>query len=145
VSDENKRVVLRFIESMGASDSATAATCLDPDATTQARGFSRFAGVREFEAIIRTIDAFKKLLPTGLRTEIKSVTAEGDRVAVEFEGNAMTSEGRPYNNQYCMVFTLADGKIKQVNEYFCTLLADQVLWPLFEQMAGEKADNRTQK
>ena len=56
---------------------------------------------------------------------------EGDRVAVEFEGNAVTCEGKPYCNQYCMVFTLRDGKIKQVNEYFCTKLADDVLYPAF--------------
>ena len=60
--------------------------------------------------------------------------AEGDWVVVEFEGNATTREGTPYNNQHCMVVTLADGRIKQVNEYFCTLLADEVLWPLVEKM-----------
>jgi len=61
---------------------------------------------------------------------IRSVTAEGDRVVVEFEGNATLSNGASYCNQYCMVFTLSDGRIKQVNEYFCTLLADEVLFPL---------------
>jgi hypothetical protein len=29
-----------------------------------------------------------------------------------------------------MVFTLHGGRIKQVNEYFCTILADEVLFPL---------------
>src|SRR4029077_21159058 len=99
-------------------------------------GFGKFAGVRRYDTIVGTIDAFKQLVPTGLRPDIKSVIAEGDRVVVEFEGNAMTCEDKPYNNQYCMVFTLADGKIKQVNEYFCTILADEVLWPLVENMMG---------
>lgn len=49
---------------------------------------------------------------------------------VEFEGNATLANGKSYNNQYCMVFTLRQGRIKQVNEYFCTLLADEVLYPL---------------
>jgi hypothetical protein len=38
-----------------------------------------------------------------------------------------------------MVFTLRDGKIKHVNEYFCTKLADEVLYPVvaaFEQEQG---------
>lgn len=141
-SEQNKAVVLKFIEAMGVSDGITAASCLTPEAFTLAKGFGKFAGVRHYDTIIGTVDAFKKLLPTGLCPDIKSVTAEHDRVCVEFEGNATTCEGKPYNNQYCMVFTLTDGKIKQVNEYFCTLLADQVLWPLVEQMAAEIPQSR---
>jgi len=134
MSEQNKQVVLRFIHAMGSSDGAAAIPCLDPEAFTLAKGFGRFAGIRRYETIVGTIDAFKTLLPTGLRPDIQSVTAEGDRVVVEFEGNAMTSEGKPYCNQYCMVFTLRDGRIQKVHEYFCTILADEVLWPLVEKM-----------
>ena len=131
MSEQNKQVVLKYMKAMGESDPDTAATCLAPDVLTVAKGFSKFAGVRGYETIVATLGAFKKLIPTGLRPTIHTVTAEGDRVAVEFEGNAVTCEGKPYCNQYCMVFTLRDGKIKQVNEYFCTKLADDVLYPAF--------------
>jgi len=134
MSELNKQVVLKFINAMGSSDSASAAECLAPDAFTLAKGFGKFAGVRRFETIVGTIGAFQTLLPTGLRPDVKNVVAEGDQVVVEFEGNSTTCDGQPYNNQYCMVFKLADGKIKQVNEYFCTMLADTVLWPLVEKM-----------
>jgi ketosteroid isomerase-like protein len=130
VSERNKQIVIKFIEAMSKSDAAAAATCLAPDAITLAKGFGKFAGVRQHDVILATIDAFRKLVPTGLSCTIHSVTAEGDRVAVEFEGNATLVNGAPYCNQYCMVFTLTDGMIKQVNEYFCTKLADEVLWPL---------------
>jgi ketosteroid isomerase-like protein len=137
LNGKNKEVVLRFIEAMGNGDGATAIPCLATDAFTLAKGFGKFAGVRTFDTIVGTIDAFKKLLPTGLRPDIKTVTAEGGRVVVEFEGNAETCDGKPYCNQYCMVFTVVEGKIKQVNEYFCTKLADEVLWPLVEKMSEE--------
>jgi len=130
VSERNKQVVLQFIEAMGRGDGAAAAPCLDPEAFSVAKGFGKFAGIRHYATMLGTIDAFKKLVPTGLRPIIKTVTAEEDRVAVEWEGDARTCEGKPYRNQYCMVFTLRDGLIKQVNEYFCTKLADEVLWPL---------------
>ena len=136
-TENNKAVVKTFIEAMGRSDGASAAPCLATDAFTLAKGFGKFAGVREYDTIVGTIDAFKQLLPTGLQPEFKSFTAEGNRVVVEFEGNATTCDGKPYNNQYCMVFTLADGKIKQVNEYFCTKTADDVLWPLVEAMSNQ--------
>jgi hypothetical protein len=137
MSEEHKQVVLKFIEAMGASDAAGAIPCLDPEAFTMAMGYTKFAGIRNYATMVGTIDAFKKLIPTGLRPTIKSVTAEGERVAVEWEGNAVTCEGTPYRNQYCMIFTMRGGKILQVNEYFCTKHADEVLWHLVEAMGDE--------
>jgi uncharacterized protein len=137
VDAQNTELVLKFLRAMGTSDAATAANCLAPDAYTQAKGFGKFAGTRYFDTIVATIAAFKTLVPTGLSPEVHTVTAAGDRVVVEFEGKATLSNGEQYNNQYCMVFTLKDGKIKQVNEYFCTILADQKLWPLVEAMGQE--------
>lgn len=130
MSEQNKKVVLEFIRAMGCGDADAAAPCLAEDAYTLAKGFGHFAGVREYPTILATIRAFKSLIPEGLTPEILSITAEGSRVVVEFEGNARTLEGKDYNNQYCMIFTMEDHKIKQVNEYFCTILADEVLWPL---------------
>lgn len=130
----NKQVVIKFIKAMGSSDAAAAVPCLDPEAFTLAKGFGKFAGIRRYDTIVGTIDAFKVLLPTGLRPDIHTVTAEGDRVVVEFEGNSETSEGNAYCNQYCMVFTLRAGRILKVHEYFCNILADEVLWPLVQKM-----------
>ena len=139
MSEQNKRVVMSFIEAMGKSDPDTAAKCLAPDAITTAKGFGKFAGVRHRDRIIATIAVFKQLVPSGLSPIVHTITAEADRVAVEFEGDATLANGASYCNQYCMVFTLSDGKIKQINEYFCTKLADEVLYPVvaaFEQQQG---------
>ena len=43
--------------------------------------------------------------------------------------------GTPYCNQYCMVFTLRDGRIVHVNEYYCTILADEAIGPLLAARA----------
>lgn len=136
MSEHDKTLVLNFIEAMGAADPARAASCLAPECRAVAKGFGKFAGARPYETMIGTIDAFKKLIPTGLRPRILSVTAEGERVAVEWEGDGVTADGAPYCNQYCMVFIVRDGLIRQVNEYFCNVLADRVLWPLVEPMAA---------
>ena len=139
MSEQNKRVVTSFIEAMGKSDPDTAAKCLAPDATTLAKGFGKFAGVRHRDRIIATIAVFKQLVPSGLSPIVHTITAEEDRVTVEFEGDATLANGAAYCNQYCMVFTLSEGKIKHINEYFCTKLADEVLYPVvaaFEQQQG---------
>ena len=49
--------------------------------------------------------------------------ADGDYVVVEARGNSTTKRGTPYNNTYCFVFRLADGKLKEVTEYMDTELA----------------------
>ena len=136
----NRAVVLQFIEAMSTSNAALAEPCLAPGAFTIAKGYGKFAGKRPREVMVGTIDAFNQLLPTGLNVSIKSVTPSGNTVAVEFEGDGTTSAGTPYHNQYCMVFMLAQGKIEQVNEYFCNVHADEVLWPLVAPQADLQAE-----
>jgi ketosteroid isomerase-like protein len=80
--------------------------------------------------MINAISMFRKLMPEGLKFNIVSITADGDRVAVEWQGRATLADGKPYHNNYVMVFVIKDGKIKQLNEYFDTLLVDDVMWPL---------------
>lgn len=134
MSEHNKKVVLTFIDAMGKGDAAAAAPCIAEDTFTLAKGFGKFAGVRTHDTILATIAAFHQLMPGGMEPVIHSVTAEGDRVVVEFEGNGTLVNGEPYCNQYCMVFMLREGRIRQVNEYFCTILADEKLWPLVAGM-----------
>jgi len=136
MSEQNKRVVLQFMEGMGTNNAELAAPCLAPDACAIAKGYAKVSGRREAATMTGMIEAFKAMLPTGLNLAIQRVIADGDSVAVEAEGDGTTSQGTPYRNQYCFVFTLEDGKIKQVNEYFCTIHADEVLWPLIEQLQG---------
>lgn len=134
MSEQNKKLVLDFIEAMGEGDAGAAAACITDDTFTLAKGFGKFAGVRTHDTILATIAAFRELMPEGMEPNIVSVTAEGDRVVVEFEGRGKLLNGESYCNEYCMVFTVKEGKIKQVNEYFCTILADEKLWPLVENM-----------
>ena len=134
MSEANKKTVLAFIEAMGNGDPEAAAPCITEDAYTLAKGFGSFAGVRQHDTILATIGAFHQLMPAGMKPEIVSVIAEGDKVVVEFEGNGILYNGEPYGNEYCMVFKMRDGRICQVNEYFCTLLAEQRLWPVIKDM-----------
>jgi ketosteroid isomerase-like protein len=138
VSEANKRVVVDFIEAFSRGDVEAAKACLAPDAVTIAKGFGKLSGPRSYEMILATTGAFRELVPTGLRPQIKTVTGEGDRVAVEFEGDATLVNGERYCNQYCMVFELAGGKIRQVNEYYCTILADEKIGPLLADVEAQR-------
>jgi ketosteroid isomerase-like protein len=138
MSQRNKDIVRKFIEAFSDGDAETAKTCLATDAITVAKGFGKLSGPRPYGLIVATTGAFKDLIPTGLRPKFLTFTAEGARVVVEFEGDATLANGERYCNQYCMVFTLQDEKIKQVNEYYCTLLADAKIGPLLADVEAQR-------
>lgn len=60
-------------------------------------------------------------------TTAELILADGDHVVVQAKGNARTREGERYDNDYCFVFTLKDGRIVKVAEYMDTILADRAL------------------
>jgi len=56
----------------------------------------------------------------GLRVELKRIVAEGDTVAVEVEGTGKRPDGKVYNNHYCFLLTVKDGKLWRCTEYLDT-------------------------
>ena len=44
----------------------------------------------------------------------------------------MTKAGLRYDNQYCLVFRIENGKIKQIKEYCDSTLVERVLGPFPE-------------
>jgi ketosteroid isomerase-like protein len=132
--EQNKAVALRFLETMGGNDPEGTAACFAPGGAAVTMGTGQFSGRREAAKVVGAVEAFKTLMPTGLRFTIKTVTAEGERVVIEAAGNATTSAGTAYANNYVFVFAMQDGKIAEVREYFCTRYADEVLWPIASQV-----------
>ena len=58
----------------------------------------------------------------GLEMSVIGMVAERDKVAAEIRSRADLMDGRVYENQYHMLFTLRQGKIVEVKEYADTLL-----------------------
>jgi ketosteroid isomerase-like protein len=55
------------------------------------------------------------------------VIAEDDIVVVEARGQVTTKSGKPYNQTYCYVFRLADGRVRELTEYLDTELVNETL------------------
>lgn len=137
--EAHKKTAIQFIEAMSAGDAQGQADCLAPDAFTITKGFAGVSGQRDRATMLATVEAFRDIVPTGFRPRYDRVVAEGDTVVVEWEGDATLSDGTRYANQYVFIFTFADGKIRQLNEYFCTVLADRTILPLLAQKGEELA------
>jgi ketosteroid isomerase-like protein len=55
--------------------------------------------------------------------------AEGDYVVVQASGHNVTASGRKYENSYCWVIRMQDGKMRELAEYADTQLIAAVLGP----------------
>jgi ketosteroid isomerase-like protein len=73
----------------------------------------------------------RSLLSAGRpRTHAFNFIAEGDFVVVEARGDNVTKSGERYDNQYCMVWRIENGKIKEIKEYCDSALVERVLGPV---------------
>jgi len=62
-----------------------------------------------------------------VRTTAHRFIAEDDFVVVEARGSNTTKAGKPYNNTYCFVFRVSEGKLQEVTEYLDTELVTAAL------------------
>lgn len=53
--------------------------------------------------------------------------AEGEYVVVECRGRVTTKSGKQYNNTYCWVCRIAEGKLQELTEYMDTELVTKAL------------------
>ena len=69
----------------------------------------------------------RSLLADRARTIAHRFIAEGDYVVVEAKGDNVTKSGLRYDNDYCMVFRLENGKVKEIREYCDSALVEKAL------------------
>jgi ketosteroid isomerase-like protein len=83
----------------------------------------------------------RSLLVERARTIAHRFIADGDHVVVEAQGDNVTKAGARYDNDYCLVFRLEDGKIKEIREYCDSVLTEKALgrFPRPERFAADSA------
>jgi len=69
----------------------------------------------------------RSLLAERSRTIAHRFIADGDHVVVEAKGNNLTKAGERYDNDYCLVFRLENGMIKEIREYCDSVLTEKAL------------------
>jgi hypothetical protein len=62
-----------------------------------------------------------------IQPTVLNVLAEGDNVVIQWEGRSTTKAGKPYNNSYCWVMRMENGKVKEGTAYIDTELVSE-LW-----------------
>ena len=126
---ENKHAVLGFCAHFKRAAIADLLDGMSEDATWWILGKPHLfsgAGTKSKADMERIWGDLFRHMRDGLQMTVIGMVAEGDKVAAEIRSHADLTDGRIYENQYHMLFTLRQGKIVEVKEYADTLLIANV-------------------
>ena len=128
---EHKQVVRAFFDAGNRGDLESGLGMMADDVSWTNIGSTRFSGrfVGKEALIADLLGPLFDQLEAGIESTLESMIAESDWVVVQSRGKAETKDGRAYNNTYCHVFRIDDGKISEVTEYFDTELTSSVFGP----------------
>jgi len=74
----------------------------------------------------QTVKSLSERFASDLKVTLRDVIADGDKVAVQWEGHAMGKNGTAYDQTYCWVMRLADGKVCECIAYLDTELVTKL-------------------
>jgi len=122
-----KNAILAFFKAVATKDTTALANSITDDAiyeipfsesgSTEPGQFRRYVGaaaVVEFWTAT-TANGPKSLGPEDVEL---SVNADGSKVFIEQRGNMVLSDGRSYRNRYVFRFSIRNGRICHIREYF---------------------------
>jgi ketosteroid isomerase-like protein len=125
--ERNKQAARTFFEAMSSSRADAVLDCYADDGKVIISGNTLISGVLDRTEILNRTNRVLEAFPDGIRFTVKTLTAEGDRVAIEAESTAIHVSGKPFNNKYHFLMRLRDGKIVVLTEYMDTELVTDVL------------------
>jgi len=123
---ENKQLIETMFAELSRGNGAGYLERLADDVQFTIIGSTKFSGTFDGkqDVVNRLLMPLMAALEGGLEVTPDRLVAEGDTVVVQAHGRSTTKTGKPYNN-YCQVFRIDGGKVKQITEYLDTELVSQ--------------------
>jgi len=125
--EANKAIARQFFERLSEGDVDGLVALYSDRCTCWVAGTLPFSGTQPRDRLPELIRGVASMFPEGLRFDVHSLTAEGDRVSAEAESFGRHVTGDVYNQFYHYLFVIRDGKIDEIKEYFDTVHAQDVL------------------
>ncbi|WP_024576031.1 MULTISPECIES: nuclear transport factor 2 family protein [unclassified Afipia] len=130
-AEANKKLIQQIFTDSASRSGATFIDHLADDAVWVQTGQCSWSGsFKGKDAITNGLFVhLRALLADRPRTLAFNFIAEGDTVVVEAKGDNVTKSGERYDNEYCMVWRVENGRITHIKEYCDTALVERVLGP----------------
>jgi ketosteroid isomerase-like protein len=129
VTDDNRQLMRTIFDGLARGDARPFLDSLDESAVWRLTGTNAWSGVYTGKTAIRR-DLLTPLFAQFADQYVSvadAIIAEGDTVVVECRGKVTTKTGKRYDNTYCWVCRLKDGKIVSLTEYMDTELVATAL------------------
>ena len=128
---ENKRLVEHIFSELARGNGAPFADSMAEDFTWTIKGTTAWSGTYHGKQAVRTelLDPLFAQFADRYTNTARRIIADGDHVVVEAQGKVTTKAGKRYDNTYCFVLRLADGKLAELTEYLDTELVTAALEP----------------
>jgi uncharacterized protein len=121
---ENKQLMQRIFAGLAEGDGRLFIDSLADDFRWTLIGTTEWS--RTYEGKQTVVDELLRPLFAQFETRYTNTArlfvAEGDHVVVECRGQVVTKDGAPYNNTYCWVCRITDGRLRELTEYCDTEL-----------------------
>jgi ketosteroid isomerase-like protein len=134
---ENKRLMRKIFDGLAEGDGKLFWETAADDLTYTVMGSGSWSQPYVGKQNVRE-QLFKPLrerLEVGPRTIAERIFADENVVIVQARGANVSKSGTPYENRYCLLFELTDGRIRAVFEYADTELVARVLGTFERQHA----------
>lgn len=79
------------------------------------------------DLIARAVSPLSNRLSTQIRPVSKRIWAEGDHVIINWKGEAVARDGKPYTNTYVWIFRMENGRATEVTAFLDLVAYDDVL------------------
>lgn len=128
-TDDNKQLMQDIFDGLARGDARPFLDSLDESTVWRMLGTNAWSGVYTGKTAIRRdllTPLFAQFADQYLNVA-DAIIAEGDTVVVECRGKVTTKTGKRYDNTYCWVCRLKNGKIVSLTEYMDTQLVATAL------------------
>jgi ketosteroid isomerase-like protein len=124
----NKKLMETIFVGAATGDRALYVDSLADDVTMTVTG--QYSWSRTFhgkESVLRDLYGYVASLLKQRRTVPIRLIADDEWVAVEARGDMVTNAGERYDNHYCLIYRIENGKIREIREYQDSTLCERVL------------------
>ncbi|MDY7101618.1 MAG: nuclear transport factor 2 family protein [Actinomycetota bacterium] len=127
----NKALVREIFEGVARGDTRGFVDALADDVTMTITGdISWSRTFRGKEEVLRDLYGLVRARLDGPNlTTAERILADDDWVVVEARGHMRTTDGIAYENEYCLMYRLAEGRIVEMREYQDTAMVERVFGP----------------
>ncbi|MEX3525946.1 MAG: nuclear transport factor 2 family protein [Burkholderia sp.] len=127
-AEANKAIVTAMYDAYARSDAKGHFGHMSDDVKVTYFGSHRFSRTYHGKQDLFTnfIPHFVERLDGPIDFRVKNIIAADHCVAVEAQGTGRTKDGQEYNNFYCIVLRLENGKVTEIREYMDTELTKRI-------------------